>query len=904
MHQRKYRVLLRCIEFSILALALRYVPVSAQEGDRIAQRFLHNVVELTVTFSDDSIEHGFGFVVGERANSLFVVTARHVVRSDEPDVATTRVQVRFYADQGRAYPAELLNLSYRSVDLALLDVGKPFESYAWEPQYYYLASQRGDRVWFIGRNQDWWWPTDSRAGEIEETPLMGDLPVSMSSVLPGTSGAPIFTQEGIVGMIIEDSPEQVVVLDIGIIRQIVAERWSYPWGLEEFQGELAPELTATSQPTPTPIPPPEPATPKPTQPADNPPSIAVVSEIPDTIQAAELKIAGLVSDDRGIDTFDIQVSKPDSRLLAERPRVQMLGEMFEAALPLAVGQNVIVITAIDTSGQSSQKEFLVTRLEPPTPPEKEIIPQPNPTPTVIPTTVLTPISPKQGDEWTEPATGMEFVWIEGGCFQMGCVSNRECRPDETPVHQVCLDGFWMGKYEVTQAQWKLIMGETSTVYDGDTLPMERVSWTDAQKFVERVNAHAGEQRFRLPSEAQWEYATRAGTQSRHAFGNDAAQVETSAWHLHNSDEKTHPVGVLRPNSWGLYDIHGNVAEWCADWYGSGYYSESPQNNPEGPESGDYRVFRGGGWECSPEEFRAALRNYALPDDYNGNLGFRVVKILPKEEEPPQTVQESGHQFTLNACALDDRMIVCDFVIVTERDTKIILNADSANAQSKIIDACGNEYDAAWVQIGNSSQSADRQEDLFYAGIPKKVRLAFEQVALPQNRIAVLLIAAYGVKSGEYSKFPFRAITLGRESSEPVMCPSPVTEPVENERRSYAVRGCSRTEQTVVCDILVTPKRDEFIVFDAAASAGQSQLFDASDNEYDAARVRIGGMQSAEQFGGRFFADLPRKVTLIFENFPLRDDRISGLLLAGYGSGELIRVTFRNIPISPHGTPGE
>lgn len=227
-----------------LFVALWVPTIHGQEGDRIAERFLNNVVQLTTTLSDGSVEHGFGFVVGERGETLFVVTANHVVRTDDPDITTKQIQARFAADRGKAHDALLLDLAFGSLDLALLEISKPFRDYTWESRYMFSTPVRGDRVWFIGRNQDWWWPTDSKAGEIEDAPLLGNLPVSIDSVLPGTSGAPMFTQEGIVGMIIEDSPEHVVVLDIGIIRQIVAERWGSPWGLQQYQTS-APLLAST-----------------------------------------------------------------------------------------------------------------------------------------------------------------------------------------------------------------------------------------------------------------------------------------------------------------------------------------------------------------------------------------------------------------------------------------------------------------------------------------------------------------------------------------------------------------------------------------------------------------------------------------------------------------------------------
>ena len=231
-----------------------------------------------------------------------------------------------------------------------------------------------------------------------------------------------------------------------------------------------------------------------------------------------------------------------------------------------------------------------------------------------PTSVTRP-----GATFTEPVTGMEFVWVPGGCFQMG---SNDGGSDEKPVHKVCVDGFWMGKYEVTQGQWRKLMGDNPSFFEkGDYYPVEQVSWNDCQKFIKKLNAKS-KRRFRLPTEAEWEYACcSGGRDEKYSGGNDADRV---AWYGGNSGGHTHPVGRKAANGLGFYDMTGNVWEWCFDWYDGNYYAQSPAKNPRGSESGSYRVNRGGGWYDSPWYVRSAFRRRYTPGDRYYGLGFRLV----------------------------------------------------------------------------------------------------------------------------------------------------------------------------------------------------------------------------------------------------------------------------------------
>jgi formylglycine-generating enzyme required for sulfatase activity len=236
-----------------------------------------------------------------------------------------------------------------------------------------------------------------------------------------------------------------------------------------------------------------------------------------------------------------------------------------------------------------------------------------------------------------PGVEMEFVWVPPGTFRMGTVSKKHSareRSDESPKHTVVIGtGFWMGKYEVTQEQWQAVMGDNPARFKGPRRPVNRISWNDAKAFVEKLNATAGAGRFRLPTEAEWEFVCRAGT-SRSFFGGEINTMGCEnedhlapwAWYCYNSNDSTQPVGQKRPNAWGFHDMHGNVLEWCADYYGRSYYAESPTRDPQGPASGKTRILRGGGWDSRAWNCRSASRKYSGPKVRDNSHGFRVVRV--------------------------------------------------------------------------------------------------------------------------------------------------------------------------------------------------------------------------------------------------------------------------------------
>jgi len=236
--------------------------------------------------------------------------------------------------------------------------------------------------------------------------------------------------------------------------------------------------------------------------------------------------------------------------------------------------------------------------------------------------------------------GSGFVRIPAGEFIMG---SKRGGDDERPERRVRISrGFEMGKFEVTQAQWEAVMtlkpkahatpgraagaqGEAATEgnpshFRGPTQPVETVSWDQAQEFLRALNARDSGHLYRLPTEAEWEYACRAGSAGEEAEGLDAV-----AWYQANSRGQTRPVGQKRPNAWGLYDMQGNVWEWVEDWYGHDYYQHGPAADPRGPASGAYRVYRGGSWYSAEKDCRPAFRGFDTPSHHYYSLGFRLAR---------------------------------------------------------------------------------------------------------------------------------------------------------------------------------------------------------------------------------------------------------------------------------------
>lgn len=226
---------------------------------------------------------------------------------------------------------------------------------------------------------------------------------------------------------------------------------------------------------------------------------------------------------------------------------------------------------------------------------------------------------------------MHMVFVKGGCYSMGDAYG-DGEPNEKPVHEACVDDFYIGKYEMTQGQWKKIMkNNPSWINDrggpgtcGDDCPIVNVSWNQVQEFIIKLNTMSGEGKYRLPTEAEWEYAARSGGKSqKYSGGND---IFSFSWYNENSPDVLHVIGKKAPNGLGLFDMSGNVWEWVNDWYESDYYSTSPRNNPMGPATGVNRVKRGGCQNGTYSNSRVSRRNSDPPDMVDQPyLGFRLMR---------------------------------------------------------------------------------------------------------------------------------------------------------------------------------------------------------------------------------------------------------------------------------------
>ena len=213
----------------------------------------------------------------------------------------------------------------------------------------------------------------------------------------------------------------------------------------------------------------------------------------------------------------------------------------------------------------------------------------------------------------------EMVFVEGGTFQMGSELGDA---DEQPVHAVTLSSIYIGKYEVTQKQWLEVMGSNPSYFTNcDQCPVEYVSWNDVQDYIQRLNAQTGKQ-YRLPTEAEWEFAARGGLEGKGYVYSGSNDLQEVGYFYDNSNGDIHGVGNKRPNELGIFDMSGNVWEWCNDWYEA--YGSNPVKNPQGPASGNARVLRGGGWYSDAQYCRSASRDWYNPDGRFNSLGFRLV----------------------------------------------------------------------------------------------------------------------------------------------------------------------------------------------------------------------------------------------------------------------------------------
>jgi formylglycine-generating enzyme required for sulfatase activity len=287
------------------------------------------------------------------------------------------------------------------------------------------------------------------------------------------------------------------------------------------------------------------------------------------------------------------------------------------------GYEMVEDTVQIEAGKEETMNYTLARVAPVAPPTK-----PDTETQVKPPSITTSSARR---EWKDPTTGMEFIWVEGGTYQMGCgMGPGYCQPNEAPEHEVTVGGFWIGKYTVTQGQWQKVMGSNpSSFKKGDNYPVETVSWDDAKEFIRKLNGKSGTT-FRLPTEAEWEYAARSGGKSeKYAGGSD---VDAVAWYGANSGKSTHPVGTKAPNGLGIYDMSGNVWQWCEDTYDADAYKKHQRNNPVSTSGGSAKVLRGGSWSRDAGWVRCVFRGHWEPSSHGlggslggSGMGLRLVK---------------------------------------------------------------------------------------------------------------------------------------------------------------------------------------------------------------------------------------------------------------------------------------
>jgi formylglycine-generating enzyme required for sulfatase activity len=488
----------KILSWLILLLPLVYaLRLPAQERlIAVVENLKPNTVAITTKFANGESANGFGFITGEKDGKLYLVTAGHVLHNQE---GLKSVQVQVYNGL-KKYPAEE-EAWFESDDLSLLSLAKP-TGLEWLTKYADFSPKAYQAVRFIGHNNDWVSPLVGEITKISNSRIS----FIIATIQPGTSGAPLITENGIIGLILEDEKAASYALSLTRIRELIGDA-RYPYFGGSSYDSTAPDSPSTQPNTPTPVAP----------------------------------------------------------------------------------------------------------------------------------------------------TGM--VLVRGGTFTMGCTSEQgsECESDEKTSHQVTLRDFYLGQYEVTVREFKAFIDATnyrtdaekegnSYIWDGSKWekkdgvnwrhdisgnlrsssdynhPLIHVSWNDAVAYCEWLAGKTGK-KYRLPTEAEWEYAARGGLQSKHYKYAGSDELGDVAWYNENSGMKTHPVGGKRPNELGIYDMSGNVWEWCQDWYGD--YSSASQTNPSGASTGSYRVDRGSSWIDTARYCRVSAREGSAPARRYYGLGFRL-----------------------------------------------------------------------------------------------------------------------------------------------------------------------------------------------------------------------------------------------------------------------------------------
>ncbi|MEJ2705472.1 MAG: SUMF1/EgtB/PvdO family nonheme iron enzyme [Sedimentisphaerales bacterium] len=356
--------------------------------------------------------------------------------------------------------------------------------------------------------------------------------------------------------------------------------------------------------------------------------------------------------------------------------------------------------------------------------------------------LLLPGCKRSDDTTSEPQivtikSGVEMVVIPGGSFEMGSESGN---PDELPVHKVRLSPFWMDRYEVVQDEFKKHQISDPSHFKNPKNPLEQINWTDAAIYCNERSLAEGLEPcydeetwkcnfdangYRLPTEAEWEYACRAGTSTAYSFGNNVAQLKEHAWFTDDSSGTTHPVGRKEPNPWGLYDMHGNVSEWCNDLYVADYYKDSPETDPRGPAEGKERVLRGGAWNSSAEACRSTYRaSDPSTDDTclaSDAIGFRCVRSAPNNvsSEPNMTNENQAQKTAKTGFVYDpiylEHKTTPGHPESPERLVKIIGKLKADGLYSQLAELKPTPAALEWIETVHSREYIERARKSCEAG---------------------------------------------------------------------------------------------------------------------------------------------------------------------------------------------
>jgi formylglycine-generating enzyme required for sulfatase activity len=641
----QFLLVIGCILSGCLGLSVSSFAQGVQPGNNaeLARRLIVKV--------NAENNFGAGIIFSVKGDFLFIATAYHVVQAGVKDV-------EFEFLRGVPVPAELIN-SYDKLDLAVLRINVRESSLRNAPNtllpFDLLAAanelKRGDEVYPIGHPEGEDWDIPIEPAKIKK--VIAEEIQFQPACFQGHSGGGLFNaQWQLVGMMTRTKGTACEAVSFARIRATLEDDWGLtvnrqpteiPGALAVVQPTPIPTVAPTPQPTVTPIPPPT-ATPT-VKPTATPPLLPepTVTPTPMVTSTPTPTETPTITPTPALYPLVIVTSPGDASI-----KIMNIKPRFEQGIKLPPGKYDIEVSRPGYQTQRFWTEIINKAITV----EVELFPlkslTPTPQPTVTPTP--TPIPPVAGQLWHDEVSGIDFAWVPPGKFMMGQTEAekrwltkkveeegyKRWYVNELPCHEVQItEGFWMSKYEVTQERWLAVMGGKSpALFNEEKVgkgwrnhPVEQVSWNNIQEFLKNLNTKAGKAIYRLPSEAEWEYAARAGAETMFAFGDEVNTLGEYAWYSKNSDRKTHPVGQFEANDWGLYDMHGNVWEWCADvWHEN--YTGAPTDGSVWEKGGDasYRTLRGGAWDNDPQNVRCAVRNRYVSDDGGYSVGFRVVVV--------------------------------------------------------------------------------------------------------------------------------------------------------------------------------------------------------------------------------------------------------------------------------------